>query len=119
MDTDTNIQFLENKIPALKAKMEVAKTKGMFDHYEIFANELRGTEINLYLQKKMRDEAAFYTSTQVQDALIAKVREKLPSMTMVFKDETAQTLVAETIREIFPQVIAEFFKNRIVSIEEK
>ena len=117
MDTDTNIQFLENKIPALEAKMAVAKEKGLFQIYEVFSNELRGTQINLYLQKKMRAEAAFYTSTEVQDALIAKVRQKLPSMTLVFKDETAQTLVAETIRQVFPEVINEFFKDRLVTLD--
>jgi uncharacterized protein YydD (DUF2326 family) len=111
-------QFLENKVEAIKAKMEVIKSKDMMDIYKTLGSELVDTQIAIaHLDKAMQD-IHYYTNQEVKEKMKQYLLEEIPDLAMYFKKESIDKVISDSIKKAFERVSDEHFKNRIVNLVE-
>lgn len=117
MKPEVLVEHLKNKCLALEAKMKVTNDKGASGLYEVFSNELRETQISIFLLEKALSDIQAYQSKDIIDKLVAKIKEKKPNFALYFKEESIDAALESIVRESIDEVIQEFFKDKLVSVK--
>lgn len=117
MKPEVLVEHLKNKCLALEAKMKVTNDKGASGLYEVFSNELRETQISIFLLEKALSDIQAYQSKDIVDKLVAKIKEKKPNFALYFKEESIDAALESIVRESIDEVIQEFFKDKLVSVK--
>jgi len=118
MNPNALIDMLNNKCTALQAKMDVSKSKGMMDLYEVFNSELGETKLSIqHLQNGM--QTIQYTSNdKIKDKMKQYLLEEVPNFTWFFRKKSINDALTKAVNNAFERMSGENLKNKVISVIE-
>lgn len=118
MNPNALIDMLNNKCTALQAKMDLSKSKGMMDLYEVFNSELGDTKLSLEHLKKATEGIKYTSNNTIKDKMKQYLLEEVPNFTWFFRKKSIDAALTKAVNNAFERMSDEHLKNKLVSITE-
>ena len=118
MNPNALIDMLNNKCTGLQAKMDVSKSKGMMDLYEVFNSEKSDTLISIQHLKKAMETIQYTSNNTIKDKMKQYLLEEVPNFTWFFRKKSIDAALTKAVNNAFERMSDEHLKNKLVSITE-